>query len=160
MLRPGQGRRGNEILSGENPPPPPPRPACRKPPPAFSFFSVHSSPCKPYCPSPIACQIYRRKRVLCIRGFFMAGWRMQTPCGKKPSRQFMPRRAGAAQPRRYSKPRALATPLPYSGSAFAQFSIWRLFMNSGASPIARAVLPNRRSFCSALMARNRLPGWE
>ena len=51
-----------------------------------------------------------------------------------------------------SKPIALATPLPYSKSAFEQFSMWRLFTNSGESPIARAVFAKRRAFCSAVIA--------
>ena len=36
-------------------------------------------------------------------------------------------------------PRALATPSPYTGSAFAQLPMWRTLISLGASPMARAV---------------------
>lgn len=76
--------------------------------------------------------------------------RRERPAGKRKPRNGNP----------YSKPRAFATPLPYSGSALEQFSMWRLFMNSGASPMARAVFEKSLSFCAGLIARNLRPGWE
>lgn len=42
--------------------------------------------------------------------------------------------------------------------AFAQFSMWRRLMNSGASPRLRAVLSKRACCCSGFMSRNRSPG--
>ncbi|HEX7555856.1 MAG TPA: hypothetical protein VF338_04475, partial [Leptolinea sp.] len=40
-------------------------------------------------------------------------------------------------------PSASAIPCPYAGSAFKQLPIRRILMNSGASPMARAVFSNR-----------------
>jgi len=56
-------------------------------------------------------------------------------------------------------PSASATPLPYAVSAFKQFPMWRILMNSGASPIARAVFSQSTFCCAVLISRKSLPGW-
>ena len=61
-------------------------------------------------------------------------------------------------PMRASRPRAFATPAPYAGSALAQLPMCRRLMNSGASPMARAVFSNSTCCCAGLISRNRSPG--
>jgi hypothetical protein len=58
------------------------------------------------------------------------------------------------------RPRLFATPAPYAGSAFVQWSTWRSLISRDTSAIARPVLSNSACCWVGFIRRKRAPGWE